>query len=191
MEIITWVLSGSLLHEDSTGDAGVVYPGLAQRISAGSGIVHAERNDAFRLDSAQPEVPVRFVQRWVRPDARAGPSYAQQRDRDVGPGGTGCRWPRGGIGRGDPLGSKTSTLWVTTLTAGSPGCRRLRVRTCSGTGQVEVESVGVLGEGDALRVIGVAKLWISGGCRASCWSGGWRREHGADGRSDTDASCPY
>ena len=31
MEIVTWVLRGSLVHQDSTGHAGVIYPGLAQR----------------------------------------------------------------------------------------------------------------------------------------------------------------
>src|SRR5919206_4609 len=34
MEIVTWVMQGSLVHQDSTGHAGVIYPGLAQRMSA-------------------------------------------------------------------------------------------------------------------------------------------------------------
>ena len=42
MEIVTWVLRGSLLHQDSTGHSGVIYPGLAQRMSAGTGILHSE-----------------------------------------------------------------------------------------------------------------------------------------------------
>src|ERR1700741_857769 len=46
MEIITWVLGGSLVHQDSTGKAGVIYPGLAQRMSAGTGILHSEKNDS-------------------------------------------------------------------------------------------------------------------------------------------------
>ena len=55
-EIVTWVLSGSLVHEDSHGNSGLIYPGLAQRMSAGSGIVHAERNDALphRSDAVRP-----------------------------------------------------------------------------------------------------------------------------------------
>mgnify|MGYP002651778209 CR=1 FL=1 len=39
MEIVTWVLRGSLVPQDSTGHSGVIYPGLAQRMSAGRGIL--------------------------------------------------------------------------------------------------------------------------------------------------------
>ena len=35
MEIVTWVLSGSLVHQDSTGHSGVIHPGLAQRMKIG------------------------------------------------------------------------------------------------------------------------------------------------------------
>jgi redox-sensitive bicupin YhaK (pirin superfamily) len=50
---VTWVLDGSLVHQDSTGHHGVIYPGLAQRMSAGTGILHAEKNDAYK----QPKRP--------------------------------------------------------------------------------------------------------------------------------------
>ncbi|MDT5232278.1 MAG: quercetin 2,3-dioxygenase [Mycobacterium sp.] len=71
MEIVTWVLNGSLAHRDSTGHSGVVYPGLAQRMSAGAGILHSEKN-------ASTTDPVRFVQMWVLPDVSGiTPTYQQ------------------------------------------------------------------------------------------------------------------
>ena len=68
MEIVTWVLRGSLVHQDSEGHNGVIYPGLAQRMSAGTGILHSEKNDAWRLQGERHEDPVHFVQMWVVPD---------------------------------------------------------------------------------------------------------------------------
>jgi quercetin 2,3-dioxygenase len=71
MEIVTWVLDGSLAHRDSAGNTGVIYPGLAQRMSAGSGILHSEKNDSTTD-------PVHFVQMWVLPDESGiAPSYQQ------------------------------------------------------------------------------------------------------------------
>ena len=83
MEIVTWVLQGSLVHQDSEGHTGVIYPGLAQRMSAGTGILHSEKNDSWRLagpgqsDDAHRD-PVHFVQMWVVPDERGiAPGYEQ------------------------------------------------------------------------------------------------------------------
>jgi redox-sensitive bicupin YhaK (pirin superfamily) len=71
MEIITWVIEGALVHQDSEGHNGVVYPGLAQRMSAGTGILHSERNDTG-------SGPVHFAQMWVSPDERSlQPGYEQ------------------------------------------------------------------------------------------------------------------
>jgi len=71
MEIVTWVLDGALAHRDSAGNCGVVYPGLAQRLSAGTGILHSESN-------ASTTDPVRFVQMWVQPDVSGvAPGYQQ------------------------------------------------------------------------------------------------------------------
>ena len=83
MEIVTWVLQGSLVHQDSEGHTGVIYPGLAQRMSAGTGILHSEKNVSWRLagpgqsDDAHRD-PVHFVQMWVVPDERGiAPGYEQ------------------------------------------------------------------------------------------------------------------
>lgn len=78
MEIVTWVLDGSLVHQDSTGHSGVIYPGLAQRMSAGTGILHSEKNDSWRLGGEEHRNPVHFVQMWVVPDENGiTPGYEQ------------------------------------------------------------------------------------------------------------------
>ena len=71
MEIVTWVLDGRLEHRDSEGNHGVLYPGLAQRMSAGTGIRHSELNP-------DPDQPVHFLQMWVVPDTKGvAPGYEQ------------------------------------------------------------------------------------------------------------------
>lgn len=165
-EIITWVLTGSLLHRDSTGATGIVHQGLVQRLSAGSGVVHAERNDAYRVDPTRPRVPVRFVQSWVRPDEPGRPpAYAQ---REVTPESLAGAWVPVASGRhrdaAISLGSAASTLWVTTVVAGE--VRLLPEAAAThlfvATGAIEVDGVGPLEEGDALRVRGRAALRITG-----------------------------
>jgi hypothetical protein len=71
MEIVTWVLDGELEHKDSEGNHGIIYPGLAQRMSAGTGIWHSEMNP-------MSDKPVHFIQMWVPPDTeRIAPGYEQ------------------------------------------------------------------------------------------------------------------
>ena len=71
MEIVTWVLDGELEHKDTLGNKGIIYPGLAQRMSAGRGIWHSEMNPTSGKD-------VHFIQMWVLPDTeRIDPSYEQ------------------------------------------------------------------------------------------------------------------
>ena len=71
MEIVTWVLSGELEHKDTLGNKGLIYPGLAQRMSAGRGIWHSEKNNTV-------DAPVHFIQMWVLPDTEGiDPGYQQ------------------------------------------------------------------------------------------------------------------
>lgn len=115
MEIVTWVLSGALEHRDTIGSHGIILPGHAQRMSAGSGIRHSEMN-------ASVDEPVRLVQMWVRPDTSGvSPSYEQvdvseelDRGRPVA------------VASGDPhvgaavrLQQRTATLWAARLAAGA------------------------------------------------------------------------
>jgi len=72
MEIITYVLRGKLEHSDSLGNRGIIVPGEIQRMSAGTGIEHAEFN-------ASATDPLELLQIWILPGQRGlTPGYEQQ-----------------------------------------------------------------------------------------------------------------
>ncbi len=72
MEIVTYVLSGALAHQDSLGNGESLRPGELQRMSAGTGIRHSEFNPS-------ETEPVHLYQIWLLPQ-RPGltPSYEQR-----------------------------------------------------------------------------------------------------------------
>lgn len=61
VELVSWVLDGTLEHRDAAGRRRLIWPGRAQYQLAGSGIRHAERNGSA-LE------PLRFVQLWLMTD---------------------------------------------------------------------------------------------------------------------------
>ena len=163
MEIVTWVLQGSLVHQDSEGNKGVIYPGLAQRMSAGTGILHSEKNDAWRVDGrATHDEPVRFIQMWVLPDeARIDPGYEQLEIGDD--------LLRGGlvpVASGMDAHADAAAIRIKNRHAALHAARLQPADTVIvpdapfvhlfvARGNVDLEGAGTLAEGDAVRLTGV------------------------------------
>ncbi|MFC7673980.1 pirin family protein [Mycolicibacterium sp. GCM10028919] len=159
MEIITWVLRGSLVHQDSTGHSGVIYPGLAQRMSAGRGILHSEKNDSWRLtgETSHSE-PVHFVQMWVVPDESGiTPGYQQlEIDDEL------LRGKLVTIASGMPQHADDTAITIRNKYAALKGARLQPGDTVElpqapylhlfvPRGEVNLEGAGQLVEGDAVR----------------------------------------
>lgn len=72
MEIITYILEGALQHEDSMGNGSIIRPGDVQRMTAGTGVRHSEKNPS-------PDESVHLLQIWILPDTVSlEPGYEQK-----------------------------------------------------------------------------------------------------------------
>lgn len=160
MEIVTWVLEGTLEHRDSEGNHGVLEPGLAQRMSAGTGIRHSEMN-------ASPTTPVHLVQMWVLPDTEGiTPGYEQRWMGDALA--TGALVPIAS-GRGHEgaitIHQREAVCWVGRLPGGAaavlPDAPHVHLYVARGA--VTLDGAGPLAEGDAARLTGAGTPSVTAG----------------------------
>jgi len=160
MEIVTWVLEGELEHKDTLGNRGLLYPGLAQRMTAGSGIWHSEKNPSLAE-------PVRLVQMWVLPDTESvDPGYQQM---DIN-----SELDRGGLipiasGQGHEsaisIQQRDAVLWGGRLTAGEvvPVPDAPHAHLFVAVGSASLEGAGDLVKGDAVRLTGAGEPRLTAG----------------------------
>ncbi len=72
MEILTYMIEGTIAHRDSIGHTEQIAVGEVQRMTAGRGIAHSEFN-------ASPDQPLRLLQIWIKPAQKnLEPSYEQK-----------------------------------------------------------------------------------------------------------------
>ena len=160
MEIVTWVLSGRLEHKDSQGNAGELYPGLAQRMSAGTGIWHSEMN-------AAPNEDVHFVQMWVPPDTEAvSPGYEQKDiNGELAKGGLQPIASGQGHDAAISIRQRGAVLWGGRLQPDEvvqvPDGRHVHVFVA--VGAVDLEGAGPLGTGDAARLTEAGSRTLTAG----------------------------
>lgn len=158
MEIVTWVLSGALDHADSEGNHGLIYPGLVQRMTAGTGITHSESNASDAED-------VHFVQMWVEPDTRGLPPSYEQLDVSDRLSAGGLHVVASGTAQPGAIGihQRDATLWAGRLAAGEtaavPDAPHTHLFVAAGGAWLD--EMGLLGEGDAARIAGSSGLDVT------------------------------
>lgn len=167
VELVTYVVSGTLLHTDSLGGRVELGAGAVQCLQAGSGVQHAER--------CTSDVPVRFVQAWFVGDGDAAPAHAWAA-RSVPYGVT-------LLASGVPAAQSDSVLRLD-----NAGATLLAVRLRRGEalqvpdadctsllvvgGRIELDGVGALQDGDEarLRSAGSRRLVGERGAQVLVWA---------------------
>ncbi|HEY4135489.1 MAG TPA: pirin family protein [Alphaproteobacteria bacterium] len=156
MEIVTYILDGSLEHKDSLGTGSVIRPGDAQRMSAGSGIRHSEFNPSR-------DEGVHLLQIWIEPKAEGiAPSYEQKALQSADGKLVPVATPDGRDG--SVTIHADAAIHVAKLKAGETATHRL----ASGNGWIHVAKGQVqvngqaLATGDGLALTGEAEVTLAG-----------------------------
>ncbi|MGU3436272.1 pirin family protein [Actinomycetes bacterium M1A6_2h] len=172
MEIVTWVLEGAVEHKDSEGNSGIIRPGTVQRMSAGTGVVHSERNVAGYRSGER----LRVVQMWIAP-SRDGtePSYEERDVSEALAGGelitiaSGIDGRRGAVG----IGNRNAALDVARLAAGQSITvpRSPFGHVFVADGEADFDGVGAIARGDAVRLTdsGGQTITASTKCEILIW----------------------
>jgi redox-sensitive bicupin YhaK (pirin superfamily) len=163
MEIISYVLDGSLEHKDSMGNGSVIRPGDVQRMSAGRGVMHSEFNPS-------DEKAVHFLQIWIEPNVRGiAPSY-EERKFDASAKRGGLKLIASPDGRDGSVTIHQDALVYATVLDGADravhpivGGRRAYVHVARGSLTVNGET---LAAGDALKATNAAELVLENGAQA-------------------------
>ena len=159
MEIVSYVLDGSLEHEDSLGTGSVLRRGDVQRMTAGTGVRHSEFNPSATE-------PVHFLQIWIIPE-RTGlpPSYEERHFPDAEKRGR-LRLIASGDGRDDSITIRQNVdVYATLLGDGERAVHDLRdgraawVQVARGEATLDGER---LAEGDGAAVRDEAAIELSG-----------------------------
>ncbi len=151
-EIVTWVLEGSLVHEDSHGNAGVIRPGLAQRIERGPwrAALRAQRRARRRVDDTVRADVAAARRARARPVVPAARRLPRARHRGLLPVVSGVP----DLDAAVRIHTSGAALHVARLGEGErvqlPDAPRLHLFVARGS--MELEAAGRLDEGDAARL---------------------------------------
>ena len=159
MEIITYVLEGSLAHRDSMGNGSIIKPGEVQRMTAGTGVAHSEANPS-------PDEPVHLLQIWIMPNAqRLAPGYEQKMFEDELKQGKLCLIASNDGREGSVTINQDANVYATTLDSGQtvsahlPDGRRAWIQVARGA--VTLNDLE-LNQGDGAAVDSETSLLLTG-----------------------------
>ena len=158
MEIITYILSGSLAHEDSMGNGRVIRAGEFQYMAAGTGILHSEQNPSATE-------AVHLLQVWIMPDEKGvTPCYAEKSMKDAAPGKLHLVTSKTGRD-GSMAIHQDADLWLAKLGAAQSVTHSLAAGRHAwvhvAEGEVTLNGHALTG-GDAVAVSGESSLELSG-----------------------------
>lgn len=159
MEIISYVIEGTLEHKDSMGNVGLVEAGEVQRITAGTGILHSEYN-------ASTTEQVRLLQMWVMPKERGlAPTWEQRKFTKEQQLNQLLLVVSGNPEDGTIDINQDAAFYLSTLEAGhqlthnQAAERRILVFVISG--QLTLNNNEILNDGDSARMTNVPELKIT------------------------------